>query len=146
MMHSLHNRSHEPTDAEYRVAVGSAGGPWEELRRRLSAEMDAQPVPSWGGRDGWELRYRRAGRSFVSLTPGTDAFTACVVLGSRERTEAEASGLPAAARSALDGARRYPDGTWIFLTVRSMEDVETLSALLEVKLPARLRRSLVHAG
>ena len=139
----LHDRTAVPDDEGFRAAVGAAGDLWEDVCRRLCDGMGARAVPAWGGRAGWELRFRRAGRPFVTLTPGIDSFRACVVLGAHETSLAEAAALPPAIRSVLDQARRYPDGTWLFIPVRSDEDVGGLLGLLELKLPERARRALV---
>jgi hypothetical protein len=97
-------------------------------------------------RTGWELRYRRAGRPLITVTPTGDAFTACVVLGAAATAEAEALPLGPEARRILDGARRYPDGTWLFIPVRNAGDLADVRALLELKLPTGVRRTLVGAG
>ena len=137
---SLDDRSRVPRDDEFGPAVGTAVALWEDVGRQVFA-MGARSAPSWGGRAGWELRFRRAGRPFVTLTPGTDSFQACVVLGERETATAEATALPPAVRAVLDGARRYPDGTWLFIPIGSAEDVAGLVDLLEIKLPERARRA-----
>ena len=136
-------RSAVPTDEAFRSAVGGAAAAWTQLTERVSVGMAARPIPSWGGATtGWEVRHRRAGRPFVTLTPGVDSFRACVVLGRAERDLAEAAPLSPAAAALLAGARRFPDGTWLFITVRTTDDVAVVLEFLELKLPDRLRRAL----
>jgi hypothetical protein len=138
----MHDRAVVPDDQAFRAAVGAAADLWGDVCRHVADGMGARALPSWGGRSGWEIRYRRAGRPFVTLTPGTDSFQACVVLGRNETVVAETLALGPATRAILDGARRFPDGTWLFIPVRSAQDVADLLALLEIKLPARTRRAL----
>jgi hypothetical protein len=140
----LRRRDVVPDDAAFEASVGTAAGPWALLTRRVSMDMGARATPSWGGANaGWELRFRRAGRPFVTLSPGDDSFRACIVLGTRERSEAEAASLSIGARAILEAARRFPDGTWLFITVRTTGDVGTVLEFLELKLPTRVRRSLL---
>jgi len=144
MVQSLFDRDHVPTDSAFQTAVGAAGELWERLTRRVSIDMGARPLISWGGsKSGWEIRYRRAGRPFLSLSPGEDSFRACVVLGVRETAAAGAEPLSASARAILEAAHQYPDGTWLFITIRTTDDVETVLRFLELKLPNRVRRAIV---
>jgi hypothetical protein len=138
----LHDRTVVPTDEDFSVAAGTAAPLWADVSRRLAADMGAHPILAWGGRAGWEIRYRRAGRPLVTLTPGPDSFHACVVLGAYESAMAAAAPLGPGIRALLERAHRYPDGTWLFITVRTPEDVTDLLTLLEVKLPKRLREAL----
>lgn len=143
MAQPLLDRDHVPTDAAFQAAVGAAAEPWERLTRRVTEDMGARPLVSWGGaKGGWEVRYRRASRPFLSLSPGEDSFRACVVLGARETAAADAEPQSPSARAILEAAHQYPDGTWLFITIRTMEDVETVLRFLELKLPGRIRRAL----
>ncbi len=134
-----------PDDAAFRAAVGSAADLWTGLDRWL-AQVGAARLPSWGGmRTGWELRYRRAGRPLITVTPTGDAFTACIVLGVAVTAEAAALPLGPETRRILDGARRYPDGTWLFIPVRDADGLADVRALLELKLPTSVQRALAGA-
>jgi hypothetical protein len=144
MVQPLFDHDHVPTDAAFEAAVGATAELWERLTRRVSIDMGARPLISWGGsKNGWEIRYRRAGRSFLSLSPGEDSFRACVVLGAREAAAAGAEPLSASAHAILGAAHQFPDGTWLFITIRTADDLETVLRFLELKLPNRVRRAMV---
>jgi len=143
---SLLDPTCEPDAAAFRAAVGSAADLWMELERWL-VEAGATWHPAWGGKaEGWYVRARRAGRPLVTLTPAHDGFTACVVLGVAATAEAASVRLGPATRRIFDGARRYPDGTWLFIPVQAPADLADVLALLELKLPVRLRRVLAAAS
>ncbi len=141
----LTDRLQVPDDEVLRSATGLVAPLWDELTWLLAGPMGAHPAVAWGGREGWTVRYRRAGRPLVTLTPGRDAFQALIVLGHLETAEAEALPLGPGARAILDAAPRHPDGTWLFIPIETADDLADLIQLLEVKLPPRLRRAVAVA-
>ena len=146
-MARLLDRDVVPTDADFERAAGPHTDLWYRCRDTVTRAMGATADTVWGGRnDGWMLRVRRAGRPFTTLAPRDVGFNALVILGSADLAGAEALPLSPRVRAVLDSARRYPDGTWLFIPVEVASDVDDVVGLLTLKLPARVRRRLDSAA
>jgi len=131
---------HEPTQEEIAHALGTAAPLWNTL---TSYVEDAYGVePTWGRpskRYGWDVKYRKGGRTLVSLTPDEGRLTALVVLGRVEAETAAELELGAHVRAVFDGAEPLHDGRWLFVPVESERDVEDVERLLAVKRKPRVR-------
>lgn len=109
---------------------------WDTLTERLRLQMGARGSWQWGGpKYGWEHRFKRAGRPFVTLTPESGAFTALVILGREEAERARRLSLSERTRRTFDDARQYHDGRWLYLRVETANDAADVGALLLEKLP-----------
>ena len=65
---------------------------WDGLCAAIEADYDAKPLIEFSGCSmlrGWNLKYKKSGRSLCTLYPGKGAFSALVVIGERERPEME---------------------------------------------------------
>ena len=71
--------------ARYLPRLVTAPKLWATLRDYLAREYDHTPELRVGGKKhGWCYRYRRRGRTLVTLYPEHDGFTVLVVLGKSE--------------------------------------------------------------
>ena len=128
-----------PTHEALRPALGAAAGWWDELVARIEA-MGARGSFTWEGpKHGWSLRYTRAGRPFVALSPGDGGFRVLVILGHAQVEEVPTLPLGQHLRAVFDAARQYPDGRWLFIPVTSAADVVDIVTLLATKLPPTIR-------
>jgi hypothetical protein len=138
------NRDHVPTESEIAEALGRSARLWARLTTYLADAYGIEPTyvpPSKSY--GWDVKYRKGGRTLVSLTPDRGGFTALVVLGERESEAARALDLGDHVRGVFDSARQLRDGRWLFVPVESARDVEDVERLLAVK---RKPRALTRAG
>ena len=89
-----------------------------------------------------EVRYRRSGRALFTLLPRPRGFRAQVVIGPSVFEAARQLGLADSTRAALESARPYPEGRWLYLEVDDMEVVDDIQKLVTLKSPPprRLRR------
>ncbi len=132
-----------PEAAALEGLLGNVAGPWRRLVDELD-EIGALGAWSWGGRKvGWELRYKRAGRPFATLTPLERRFSVLVVLGRAETEVALRLPLTDGARRLLDATPQLHDGRWLFVPVEGGENVDDVVTLLLAKLPERVRRGLL---
>ena len=88
-----------------------------------------------------ELRYRRSGRALFTLLPRPRGFRAQVVIGPSVFEAAQQLGLADSTRAALESARPYPEGRWLYLEVDDTEVVDDIEKLVTLKSrpPRRLR-------
>jgi hypothetical protein len=113
--------------------------PWHRLMREVEA-MGGRGEWVWGGaRYGWEMKARRAGKPFLTLSPHAGSFQALVILGRADCMAAESLPLGPRVRATYEAARQFPDGRWLFHEVESDRDAADLAALLRLKLPPTIR-------
>jgi len=125
-----------PDDHETRALVGRRVPIWSALVDYLSLGYDHEPVFSIEGKDhAWCFRYRRGGKTLVTLYPRRDDFTVLVVLGRDEVPAAKEiiDRQSARVRTAFDEARQFPDGRWLWIKPAFRNDVDSIAALLALK-------------
>lgn len=138
------DRDRQPTASEIAEALGSTAPLWDRIRRFVETSYEVEPtfVPP-SKNYGWDLKYRKGGKTLVSLTPDRGGFTALVVLGEKETEAARELDLGHHVQGVFDGARQLRDGRWLFVHVESGRDVDDIERLLAVK---RRPRALTPAG
>jgi hypothetical protein len=128
------DKDHQPTDEEILGELGSFAPLWEALTAYLDHAYAIAPTFAPPSRNyGWEVKYRRGGKTLVSLSPDRGGFTALVVLGKKEARAVDRFELGRHVRDVFDGATQLHDGRWLFVPVRSRRDVEDVQRLLAAK-------------
>ena len=135
---------HRPTEKKVLGALGSRAPLWARLTAYLAEAYAIEPTLVPPSRNyGWDVKYRKGGKTLVSLTPDEGGFTALVVLGEKEAEAARELELGKRVQGVFDDARQLRDGRWLFVQVESERDVEDIEKLLAVK---RRPRALTPAG
>jgi len=65
---------------------------WEQLRKHLEEQYQVRPVLEYSRcsmQQGWNVKYKKAGRTLCTLYPMQGYYIALVVVGERERAETE---------------------------------------------------------
>jgi len=134
-----------PTRATVRELVGPAAPLWDRLCERVET-MGARGSFTWDGpKYGWSVKYSRAGRPFVTLSPSEGGFKALVILGGAQVEEFPALPLGPHVRGIFEAARQYPDGRWLLIPVESPADVADILTILATKLPPTIRAKVAAA-
>lgn len=118
----------EPGDAQLSAELGSARRLWDELLAAVP-QCDAREWKSYSRKAGWALRLKHGDRTIVYLSPGHGGFTASFALGGRAVEAARAAGL-----QAVEGARKYAEGTAVRVEVNSSRDAVVVRKLAAIKL------------
>lgn len=125
-----------PTEKDYLALVGRRAALWSGLRAWLSEHYPHSPELSVGKKEhDWTIRYRRSGKTLVTLTPEHDGFCVLVVLGRDEVAKAEDADLNAAVRAVFDSAQQFHDGRWLWIRPKTKGDLDSIRRLLAVKRP-----------
>lgn len=87
----------------------------------------------YDGKD--EVKFRRGGKTLVTLYLHEGYFTVLIIFGKaeREKFEAQQADFPAAFCEFYHACRTYHDGKWMFCDVRADGDVDMLMRLLHIK-------------
>jgi hypothetical protein len=129
-------KTKKPTDAELNEALGRARARWDRLLDDLAKEHSLTTTEwnSYSPKYGWALRLKQAKRNIVYLCPARGGFTAGFALGGKAIEAARRSGLPQSALDIIDGAKKYPEGTAVYIEVKSAADIQVVSKLVAAKL------------
>jgi hypothetical protein len=126
----------QPSDDDMAAWVGASKPQWIDLRDYLARSYDMEPEVNFGGQKyGWCIRYRKSGRTLVTLYPERDAFTVLVVLGKVEVAKVEklAADLSPAIRDAFENTEQLHDGRWLWLHPHDDADVASIEVMLAAK-------------
>lgn len=132
---SLLDKEHQPTPQDIQNTLGAAWTLWNGLTRFLAeAYPEIPPELSYGGKKyGWNLWYRKSGKSLLSLYPQEGYCVAQIVLGNAQVEQALALELGEAVGTLLRETPQFHDGRWLFIPVRTAQDAEDVKQLLQVK-------------
>jgi hypothetical protein len=81
----------------------------------------------------WTIRYRKSGKTLVTLMPEKDGFCVLVVLGKEEIAKAVTLKLNPFVKNIFQTAKQYHDGRWLWVRPRNEKDIESIKTLLMVK-------------
>ncbi|HEX5827146.1 MAG TPA: DUF3788 family protein [Candidatus Limnocylindrales bacterium] len=128
---------------------------WRSLTGWLRATYGLDGEVAWTDEEaGWVLRYRRGGRSLVTLFPTADGgLSALVVLGPSLWGSVDDLALSDATWDAFNFATPYADGRWLWLRVTGPQVVGDIRRLVMLKAPppgmsspTRMRPPTGHDG
>jgi hypothetical protein len=128
------DKSHPPSAEELRDTIGAAFPCWERLVTFIQDTYQMPGELSFGGKNyGWNLWYRKSGKSLVSLFPQQNCVVAQVVLGKDQVAKAMQLSLGEKVGKRLRETPQLHDGKWLFIPVDSEQDAQDIEQLLLVK-------------
>jgi len=128
------DKEHQPSPDELSAAMGLNSSLWERLVHFIADTYQMPGEWSYGGKKyGWNLWYRKGGKSLASLYPQQGHLVAQVVLGREEGERALALPLGDHVGGMLRDAPLLHDGRWLFIPVTSQTDAADVEQLLLVK-------------
>jgi hypothetical protein len=127
---------HQPTLEEIRSALGSCFPLWERLTDFIETTYRIDGVWStWGpAKSGWNLRYRRKGKSLTALHPQQERILVQIVLGKAQAERALQLQLGEKISTMLQETPQLRDGRWLFIPVTSESDAKDVEKLLLAKM------------
>ena len=130
----------QPAMAEITEYIGSAL--WKEFCRCLETVCQAVPKIEYSRCSmarGWNIKYKRGSRSVCTLYPRKGYFACLVVIGERERAEAELL-LPLcseAVRRLYNETKPGNGSRWLMIDVVSDEILEDVKRLTALRIPRK---------
>jgi len=136
------DKDHQPTSREVFDALGSKKPLWEQLTQFIADNYQMPGDLSFGGKKyGWNVWYRRSGKTLASLYPQQEYFVAQIVLGKDQTEQALTLNLGKNVRQVIEDAPQLHDGRWLFIRVRSKKDVKDIEQLLQIKKRPRRQKT-----
>lgn len=127
-------KHNNPSEKQMLKLIGKKGSLWTELRAYLAEQYTCETVMSIGKKENdWTIRYRKAGKTLVTLMPEKNGFCVLVVLGKKEIEKAETVKLNPFVKNIFLTAKQYHDGRWLWIRPRNKKDIDSIKVLLTVK-------------
>ena len=113
------NQNCEPTEKQMLELLGSKALLWSSLREYLASSYP-QCIPVFtveGKKADYTIRYRKSGKTLVTLYPGKKSLTVLVVLGKKEvdKVEQFENKLSKKIRELFKNTNQLHDGRWLWI-------------------------------
>jgi hypothetical protein len=123
-----------PTEKDFLALVGRKAELWSEILTYLASHYDHAPELSIGKKEhDWTIRYRRSGKTLVTLMPEQDGFCVLVVLGKEEIEKTRQIKLNKYIQDIFKNAKQYHDGRWLWIRPKTKSDLASIITLLRIK-------------
>jgi hypothetical protein len=128
--------THAPVEKEITDFIGEpAKGAWIKLRQFLKENYDIVPEMIFDKKNGWDVRYRKGGKTLVTLTPEKGAVRILIVLGREESEKALSlrNELSPKMYKLIENTKQLHDGRWLWIRLSQTKDAEDIEKLLPIK-------------
>lgn len=108
---------------------------WSEFNQHLQTAYDTKPVMEYSRcsmQRGWNIKYKKSGKSLCTLYPMSGYFIALVVIGNQEMQEAEFL-MPLCSSYVQDIFKNTICGQgqkWLMIDVRNKETIKDIWSLV----------------
>jgi hypothetical protein len=133
----LLDREQKPDPKEINRVIGyDAKKAWNEIQKFLEKYYKIEPeTVFYGSNYGWNIRYRKSGRTLCSLFPEKGSFSFLIVFGKKEVEKAigvldEFSGN---IQDIILNTEQLHDGRWLWIRVHKKEEIEDIKKLIKIK-------------
>ena len=93
---------------------------------------------------GWAVRFRKNGKSLMSLYPSKDSFIVQIILGNADQETALTSSIDVDIKKIIGGATAFKEGHWLFIPVKNGKDIKDVKYLLSLKINPSKNHRLRH--
>ena len=135
------DQNFELTEKQMLELLGKKARLWSSLRKYLANYYpECVPVFTIEGKDkDYTIRYRKSGKTLVTLYPVEEALTVLVVLGKKEVAKVEQfeNKLSKKIRELFRNTSQLHDGRWLWIRPSSNKDIESIKMLLTAKRRAK---------
>jgi len=93
------------------------------------------PEVIFARKHGWNVRYRKSGKTLITLTPEKGAVLVLMVLGKEESKKVLSmrNELSPKVYRLIENAKQLHDGRWLWIRLFQTEDAEDIERLLLIK-------------
>ncbi|WP_157794099.1 DUF3788 domain-containing protein [Paenibacillus donghaensis] len=109
---------------------------WLQLTRFAEQNYDHVSELIFGGKNyGWNLRYRKSGKTLFSMFPEQDRFTVLLVLGKKEiqAYEERIHEFGEFFKHVYESASQYHDGRWLWIGIDSVAQINDIEKMIMIK-------------
>jgi hypothetical protein len=139
-MDIVHDRATEPAFKAIAQHIGEQGRyRWLDMTAHIENTYHVKPQMSYSvcaGKPGWNVKYKKSGRSICTLYPEPDSFVALVVLTALdiERFEMVKPCYSEELNRLFDETKLFNNTIWLMIRVDSDQVLQDVKRLLALKL------------
>lgn len=124
-------------EAAYQNLSDASRTAWDKLTDYVRTHYQMDQL--WNGKD--EFKFRRGGKTLLTLYFKERAFEALVILGKKERKafDLQRQQYGDIVNSYYDNSKTYHDGKWMFILMQDDAAMQDICALLALKRKPRLQ-------
>jgi len=132
----LYTAENRPAPEEISAFIGN--DLWREMNDFLQRTYGVEPQMAYSGcsaQPGWNVKYKKGGKSLCTLYPMEGGFIALVVIGAREEAEAGLL-MPLCSGYTQELFRQTPfsaGGRWLMMNVTGKEVLEDAKNLIKLR-------------
>lgn len=128
------DKEHRPTEKEIKRALGKRYGLYKALIDFMKRSYQLDGELSYGGKNyGWNLWFRRSGKTLLNLFPQDGFCIAQVVLGKEQIEKAKVLKLGKRVAEVFSKASQFHDGRWLYAPVKTAKDAKDIQDLVALK-------------
>ena len=134
--YELYRNDNQPTMSQIDEFVNNSL--WKDINSFLQKTWHVDPKMAYSKcsmQSGWNVKYHKGGKSLCTLYPMSGFFIALVVIGERERAEAEMM-MPLCCgytRNLFANTRFSTDGKWLMMVVTDEPILEDVKHLIMIR-------------
>jgi hypothetical protein len=136
----IYDQVNMPSLTDIRDFIGSSQQLWDELIEYTEKTYKTKPQISYSScsaQPGWNVKYKKGGKSLCTLYPMEGYFIALVVVGSKEEDEVrigmETGLYTSYLKELYDNSVYMKIGRWLMIEVKDEEILEDIKKLLEIR-------------
>ena len=132
----LYNENKEPNFKDIEKFINNEL--WNELNEFIKNTYNVSPNLSYSGcsgQPGWNVKYKKSGKSLCTLYPMKGYFIALVVIGNKEMNETELI-LPSCSKHIQDLYKNSTfslGGKWLMINVTDKKILEDVEILIKIR-------------
>ncbi len=126
----------QPTNSELEAAIGAAAlTQWNQILGDLEngGLINTSEWNSYSPKAGWSRRLKLKKRTILYMIPYEAGFRVAFIFGGKALTVIRETKFPARVLKALDEAKKYPEGTGIWMDIKKPADVGIVTKLAAIK-------------
>lgn len=115
---------------------------WDSLCNYIEVQYQVKPMIEYSccsGQPGWNVKYKKAGRSLCTLYPMEGYYIALVVIGEkeRERTELELPFFTNYLQQLYQDTRIFMNQKWLMIRVTNQDILEDVKQCITIRRPVK---------
>ena len=130
------NRAQKPTETDIFTFISNAEAisAWNQIQDYLETHYDLlKETIYYGDKYGWLVRYRKSGRTIVSLFPEKNSFSFLIVYGKKEidKFSAQESEFLPTIIDVFQNTTKLHDGKWLWIQITDSTFFEDLKKIFK---------------